>query len=210
VTMAGARIDHLVVTAADLASGLELVRKTVGIEPQAGGKHARMGTHNLVLRLGPSLYLEVISPDPGAPEPGRPRWFELDRPGPPRLAGWVARTNDIRGTAAASSESLGTIAEMTRGDLKWLITIPEDGKLPLGGAGPALIEWHAEPHPAARMRETGCSLVALEVLHPEPARVSALLRSLSLEDDVSVDRGDRPHLVARLQTPAGPRTLGGE
>jgi hypothetical protein len=208
--MAATRIDHLVVTAPDLASGLELVRKALGVEPQAGGRHARMGTHNLVLRLAPEVYLEVISPDPEAPDPGRSRWFELDRPGPPRLAGWVARTSDIRTTAAASAEPLGAIAEMTRGDLKWLITIPDDGKLPLGGAAPALIEWHTESHPAARMRETGCSLLALQVFHPEPARVSALLRSLSLQDEVSIDRADRPHLVARFHTPSGPRTLGRE
>src|SRR3954469_9291740 len=103
-----ARIDHLVVTAPDLRSGIELVRNALGVEPQPGGKHAPMGTHNLVLKLGPSIYLEVISPDPGAPSPGRPRWFELDEGRPPRLAGWVARTSDIRATAARASEPIGT------------------------------------------------------------------------------------------------------
>ena len=201
-------IDHLVVTAPDLASGAELVRRALGVELQTGGKHARLGTHNLVLKLGDAIYLEVIAPDPDAPEPGRPRWFELDDRRPPRLAGWAARTSDVRATAAASSEPLGTIAEMSRNDLNWLITIPDDGKLPLGGAGPALIEWRA-PHPAAKMRETGCSLVALEAFHPDAQRVSTLLRSISLRDDVSVSRAERPYLVARFQTPAGPRSLGG-
>jgi hypothetical protein len=203
------RIDHLVVAAPDLGSGLGLVRGALGVEPQAGGKHARMGTHNLVLKLGDALYLEVISPDPDAPAPGRPRWFDLDGGGPPRLAGWVARTGDIRAAAAASSEPLGTIAEMSRGDLNWLITIPEDGRLPLGGAAPALIEWRSEPHPAARMRDAGCSLASVEVFHPDPRRVSALFESLSLRDEVSVAASERPHLVARFQTPAGPRSLGG-
>jgi hypothetical protein len=201
-------VDHLVVTAPDLASGADFVRRTLGVEPQTGGKHARIGTHNLVLKLGDSVYLEVIAPDPEAPDPGRPRWFELDDRRPPRLAGWAARTDDIRATAAASSEPLGTIAEMSRGDLNWLITIPDDGKLPLGGPGPALIEWRA-PHPAARMRDAGCSLVALQVFHPDPRRVSALLVSLALRDGVSVSAAERPHLVARFQTPAGPRSLGG-
>ena len=107
-------IDHLVVTAPDLASGAELVRRALGVELQTGGKHARLGTHNLLLKLGDAIYLEVIATDPDAPEPGRPRWFELDDRRPPRLAGWAARTNDIRATAAASSEPLGTIAEMSR------------------------------------------------------------------------------------------------
>ena len=205
-----AHIDHLVVTAPDLASGLALVTRALGVELQAGGKHVRMATHNLVLKLGPSIYLEVISPDPDGTPPGRPRWFELDDGGPPRLAGWVARTTDIRTAAAAASEPLGPIAEMSRGDLNWLITIPEDGKLPLGGAGPAaLIEWRTDFHPASRMRETGCSLLALQAFHPEPARVSRLYGSIGLRDQISVASGERPHLVARFQTPAGPRSLSG-
>jgi len=201
-------IDHLIVTAPDLASGAELVRRALGVDPQAGGKHVRLATHNLVLKLGDAVYLEVIAPDPDAPDPGRPRWFELDDRRAPRLAGWAARTTDIRATAAASSEPLGTITAMSRGDLNWLITVPDDGKLPLGGAGPALIEWHA-PHPAARMRDAGCSLVALQVFHPDPPRVSALYRSIDIRGDVEAKAADRPHLVARFQTPAGPRSLGG-
>ena len=200
-------IDHLIVTAPDLASGAELVRRALGVELQAGGKHATLGTHNLVLKLGDAIYLEVIAPDPDAPAPGRPRWFELDDRRPPRLAGWAARTSDIRATAAASSEALGTIAEMSRGDLNWLITIPDDGKLPLGGAGPALIEWRT-PHPAARMRDAGCSLAVLEAFHPDARRVSALLRSLSLRDEVPVSSAERPYLRARFQTPGGPRSFG--
>jgi hypothetical protein len=202
-------IDHLVVTAPDLASGLAFVTRVLGVEMQAGGKHVRMATHNLVLKLGPSIYLEVISPDPDGTPPGCSRWFELDDGNAPRLAGWVARTTDIRTAAAAASEPLGPISEMSRGDLNWLITIPEDGRLPLGGPGPGLIEWRTDSHPASRMRETGCSLLLLQAFHPEPARVSRLYDSIDLGDQVFVAPGERPYLAARFQTPAGPRTLGG-
>jgi len=201
-------IDHLIVTAPDLASGAELVRRALGVDPQTGGKHVRLGTHNLVLNLGDALYLEVIAPDPDAPDPGRPRWFELDDRRPPRLAGWAARTTDIRATAAAASEPLGTITEMSRGDLNWLITIPQDGKLPLGGAGPALIEWHA-PHPAGKMRDTGCSLAGFDVFHPDAQRVAALYQSIGIRDGIQVSTARGAHLVARFHTPAGPRSLGG-
>ncbi len=64
------QIDHIVITAPDLGAGAELVRRSLGVMPQAGGEHARMGTHNLLLKLGDSLYLEVIAPNPNAPEPG--------------------------------------------------------------------------------------------------------------------------------------------
>jgi len=172
-----------------------------------------MGTHNLVLKVGDSLYLEVIAPNPKAPQPGRPRWFELDdlKPdAPPRLATWVARTDDIRSTLAVSTEPLGEIEALSRGELDCLITIPRDGRLPLGGVAPALIEWRTQGHPAARLQETGCTLLRLEAFHPDAARISALLESISVEGEVSVaplPAGTRPYLVAHIQTPSGPRTL---
>jgi hypothetical protein len=53
-------------------------------------------------------------------------------------------------TAAGSFEVLGPIEPMSRGKLNWLITIPADGSLTLDGVAPALIQWDAEPHPAAK------------------------------------------------------------
>jgi len=209
----GSRIDHIVVTAADLAAGADLVRRSLGTMPQTGGGHARMGTHNLVFKLGDSLYLEVIAPNPKGPAPGRPRWFGLDdlKPDtPPRLATWAARTDDIRSTVAASSETLGEVEAMSRGELHWLITIPRDGRLPLGGIAPALIQWPRQDHPAGRMRETGCTLLRLEAFHPEPARIAALLKSISLEGPISVSplpAESRPYLVAHIQTANGRRTI---
>jgi hypothetical protein len=140
--LSGCELDHLVVTAADLRSGVEWVRDVLGAEPRPGGKHREMGTHNCLLRLGESAYLEVIAPDPGGCRPEWPRWFDLDhvsKGSPPRLAAWVARTPDIRAAQAACSEPLGGVERMSRGNLEWLITIPEDGSLPLDGAAPTLI-----------------------------------------------------------------------
>src|SRR5205823_5753717 len=113
-------------------------------------------------------------------------------------ATWVAGTNDIRATVAACSEPLGSVEPMSRDRLSWLITIPPDGALLLGGIAPALIEWHTEPHLAAGLRDVGCSLLRLEAFHPEPARISALLRSISLEGPISVTplpAGSRPYLA---------------
>jgi hypothetical protein len=210
------QIDHFVITAPALAIGAEFVRRSLGVALQAGGEHARMGTHNLLLKLGDSTYLEVISPDPDAPRPGKPRWFQLDEQGadaPPRLATWVARTTDIRSTLAASSEPLGNVEAMSRGELNWLITIPSDGSLPFGGAAPTLIEWGTKTHPAAKLRDVGCSFVRFEAFHPQAQRISALLKSISVEGDISVallPAGEPPFLVVHLQTPAGPKKLGGQ
>lgn len=211
--MPGCRIDHLAIVAPTLAAGSDALFAQLGVRPQPGGRHARMGTHNLLLRLGEALYLEVIAVDPDAPAPGRPRWFELDRlavDAPPRLACWLARSDDIVASLAAAPEPLGVLEAMSRGALDWRITVPADGSLPLGGAAPGLIQWDSPTHPAAQLPDQGCTLVALELLHPTPARVQAVLDALALAEPavaVSVRAAAAPGLVAQVRTPTGLRTL---
>jgi hypothetical protein len=207
------RIDHITVTAPSLDAGAVYVERCLGVRPPPGGEHPRMGTHNLLLRLGEAMFLEVIAVNPHAPRPARPRWFALDELAPeavPRLACWVARTDDIQASAATTSEALGRVQTMTRGDLEWLISIPDDGSLPLGGVGPALIQWHASAHPAARMQDLGCALVSLELRHPDPERVRRLLDSLALSEPsvaVSVVRAAEAGLSVHIRTPTGLRAI---
>jgi len=137
---------------------------------------------------------------------------EQEANAPPRLATWVARTTDIRSTLAVSSEPLGNVEPMSRAELNWLITIRSDGGLPFDGVAPALIEWGTETHPAKRLREASCSFVKLEAFHPEAQRISTLFRSIGVDGSVSVAPlrpGERPYLMAHLQTPAGLRRLSG-
>lgn len=203
-------IDHIVITAPTLAAGTAFVREKFGVEPQIGGEHSAMGTHNKLLRLGEALYLEVIAVNPDAPPPGRPRWFGLDRMDSragPALSAWVVRVSDIQTAASAVSESLGEIRPMSRADLNWLITIPADGVVPLDGIAPALIEWRTNELPAARLGDLGLSLLELELFHPEAARVESLLTTLELKGPFSVSQGERPHLRALIDTPSGVREL---
>ena len=208
-----AMLDHLIVTAPNLKSGVEWVRDTLNATPEYGGMHPRMGTHNCLLSLDDQTYLEVIAPDPNAPQPNRPRWFELDsleRDSPPRLAAWVARTDDIKLTASASTEPLGVIEPMSRGDLNWLITVTDDGALTFGGIAPILIEWPTQVHPSAGMRDSGCQLLQLELHHPEAQRAGDMLQSIGIESKVSLKplaSGLAPRLVVRIRTAQGDKTL---
>lgn len=211
--MKASSIDHIVITAPTLQDGAAYVRHVLGVDMQTGGEHPRMGTHNLLLRLDDALFLEVIAINSVAPSPGRPRWFALDRLAPdalPSLSTWVVHTGDIRASVSACSESLGDIAPMSRGTLNWLITIPDDGSVPLDGIAPALIEWNTDVHPASRLDDLGLSLHGLDLFHPDPERVTNMLASLKLEGPVTVrptSPGVAPHLVAHVNTPNGLRTL---
>jgi len=209
--MVPSAIDHLVLTAPTLASGAEFVTRALGVPLQRGGEHPRMGTHNLLLRLSASTYLEVIAVDPAAAGPGRPRWFGLDGLAPnaaPRLATWVARTATIEAAAAGVPEPLGVVEAMTRGDLRWRLTVPPDGTMPLDGLAPALIQWESPGHPAETLVDRGCVLEGLEARHPDPARLRAVLKALGLGGEVQVTAGAVPALAARIRTPSGVRWIG--
>src|SRR5262249_8710517 len=99
---------------------------------------------------------------------------DLKPDAPPRLATWALRTPDIRSSVAASTEPLGEIEPMSRGELNWLIAFPKDGSLPFDGIAPALIEWPPTAQVARRLEDKGCALVKLEGFHPQAARISAL------------------------------------
>jgi hypothetical protein len=76
--MLACEFDHLIIGAHTLEQGAAFIEALLGVQPQAGGRHVAMGTHNRVLKLGARAYLEVIAIDPAAAAPSRPRWFGLD------------------------------------------------------------------------------------------------------------------------------------
>ncbi|QJW85419.1 VOC family protein [Ramlibacter terrae] len=187
--------------------------------PGPGGEHPLMGTHNRLLRIAtvdyPRAYPEIIAIQPGKqPERGR-RWFDLDdealrdalRHRGPRLVHFVANVSDVR-QAAESLQALGidrgdvvSASRMTpRGLLEWQITIRADGQRLFDGVMPTLIEWGAT-HPAAGMGESGITLQALVLRHPQAATVRAAQAAIDLQG-VGVKEGPAG-LCAVLDTPRG-------
>ena len=206
-------IDHLTITAPTLDIGAAYVGEALGVYPQEGGKHQKMGTHNLLLRLGNTVYLEIIAIDPSAPVPNRPRWFALDKvesTSKPVLATWVARTQDIFSIVDSCSESFSAVEPMNRGSLNWLITIQNDGELNMGGVVPALIQWQTAKHPAEGLNDNGLTLIDLELHHSNTEQVHAMLESINFEGALSVKRTElsvQPYLKAIIETPSGVRQL---
>lgn len=206
-------MDHMTITAPSLAIGVEYVRQTLGAIPEIGGEHPRMATHNCFVKLGQKFYLEILAINPRAPTPPRSRWFQLDQPDPEcptRLATWILRTDDIKAAAAASPVPLGYVEPMSRGQINWLMTIRQDGNMPLDGIAPTLIQWPAGVHPTNTLRDSSCFLVRLEGFHPEPKQVTSVLEAIGFKGDFRVSAlptGASPYLVAHIQTPTGLRRL---
>lgn len=207
-------LDHLVLAATTLADGIDYVATLTGVAPQPGGKHVPMGTHNAVLRLGERAYLEVIAIDPEGAKPARPRWFDLDDIAlqaelmeRPRLIHWVGSTDDIERMAAKCPVPLGPVQRMARGDYRWRITIPDDGRRPARGIVPTLIQWDVPIHPADRLSTSGVSLTGLAATHPEPERIRAALEALDLAGAMPVTYDRETRLAAMLHSPRGIVTL---
>jgi hypothetical protein len=192
-----AHIDHLVIGTNDLASGTDWTESRLGAACDGGGAHPLMGTHNRLMRLAGGPYLEVIAIDPDASSPGRPRWFTLDREktksrfatGPGALC-WVAAVSDIETAVRQCGYDCGQITTVTRGDLQWRLTIPDDGSLPAGGVLPSLIEWPEGMHPVTSLAETDIYLDTIHLTHPDPAHIEACLDRLGLASIATVTSGD--------------------
>lgn len=209
------RFDHLAIGARDLGAGADAVEAALGVRPPAGGKHDRMGTHNLLTATGPDTFLEVIAIDPDAPAPTRPRWFGLDDPEvaarleTPRPHTLVAATKDLDAAieaARAVGVDYGDALTITRGALTWRFAVRDDGAIPLGGAAPLIMEWPDGPHPAGRMPDLGLRFGAIEIRTPEAARLNALLTALG-GLPVTVTEAEETALVAELTAPGGRRAV---
>lgn len=204
-----AQIDHIVIVAPSLAAGSQFVVQSLGVAPGPGRKHPHMGSHNLLLSLGPSVYLEVAAADPEAAPISRRRWFGLDdvtHTSPSRLAAWVASTNQI---LSAASPEYGHAETMRREGRAWQMTVTLDGSPPLSGAAPVLIQRSGSAHPAAALAESGLRLRRFRIETPDAERLRAFLARIDLAQvEVCVVHGAVCKLIAEIETPLGLRTLG--
>lgn len=209
------KLDHVALIAPSLEAGAAYVKETLGIDMPYGGKHPQMGTHNLLLRLGTDVFLEVIAVDPEADPPNRPRWFGLDDRATVqsewdagrRLRGWVTRTDDLAGVLTQHADKFGRQERVSRGDRQWLFAVKEDGSLPCGGAAPCLMDWGPRGNPASSMPDHGMSLKSFEVQHPDVPWVEKLYKEIGIIDPPKVVWGKCLRYSAVIETSAGLATI---
>lgn len=199
-------VDHLLYAVADLETGCDEIEQRLGVRPVRGGRHPAYGTHNALLSLGPTTYLEIIARDPQLPIPERGVLFGLEDIRRSALVTWVLRRQPIDAAVASAASGgvrLGPIqsghrdnADGTR--LSWKLTDPYT--MPFDGAVPFLIQWGTTPHPA-RTAPPGGRLVGLRAEHPGAHRLRGALSALGVEMDVH--EGAAFRLVATIRTASG-------
>lgn len=205
-----ATFDHVVIGASDLTADTAWVETQLGAPTGGGGAHPLMATHNRLLRLGGAGgYLEVIAADPEAPLPARRRWYRLDdvKTGQrlaarPRALCWVASVSDIESAVLACGYDAGAIIEVTRGSLRWRLTVPEDGDLAADGILPALIEWPDGVDPVAALPVESVSLARITATYPDPAFISDCMTRLGLGQMMTIDPGP-PSIAFDFRTASG-------
>jgi hypothetical protein len=203
--------DHLAVLTTRLDHGIAYVENALGVRLTPGGQHPHFGTHNAVLSLGPSEYLEVIAIDPDVPAPSYPRWFDLDQfqqaaqgQDVSLLGRWILRSDDLTSELTRLGPAVGSPIALSRGDLAWRMAVPETGALPYDNLHPALIGWDG-PHPAERLPDIGCRLASLSVSHPD---AHALCEQVNVSDHrISFVPAHDIGLIAEIETPQGRRQL---
>lgn len=203
-----ASFDHLAYCASDLAQGVALAERALGVGFAAGGKHELMATHNRLLGLD-DLYLEVIAIDPDAAPAERARWFDLDRfQGELRLTNWVVRCEDLDAALAICPPGMGTLLQLTRGPYRWRMAVPDNGQLPFDGCFPALIEWQGSAHPTQALPASGLRLERLDIGHPQAEALKLALAPLVQDPRVFVSAAPQKQMMARFDGPGGALWLG--
>lgn len=211
------RFDHGVFAVQDLSVGQEYWQDKFGFQLPVGGQHPRMGTHNLLTATGQNQFLEMIAIDPQAPAPSQPRWFNLDdsiqhqRSAVPSPLTWVVATDDIAQAVEAAKQAgfpVGNIIEMTRGDLRWLITVRPDGKLVENGCFPILIEWpRGLAHPAGQMTDCQIRYQVIRLCHPQPERLRQGLKAIGADQMVEILSAPIAHIAFDLMIQETPILL---
>lgn len=206
-------IDHITFVAKTLDQAQHYAEEMFGVALPAGGCHPVMGTHNLLTKIAPDVFLEFIAIDPEAIPPNGKRWFALDRleaegklNAEPRLYSWVASLTDLEAKVSSFTEM--EAMSITRGEVRWNFCLRKDREAEAGGVFPALIEW-GDISPANRMLEVGITLRKLSLSHPEMSGIYSRMQFLGWKTEappnqmVQFETGSIPSMHLELQTPKG-------
>lgn len=199
-------IDHLLYTTSNLEVGMDEIEKLLGVRPILGGRHPEYGTHNALLSLGDSIYLEIIAPDPKSSYTENSFILKKCVQQKSKLSTWALRSDKIDELASFAVQNGLHLGELKSGSrekadgtfLSWKLTDLRDQLF--DGALPFLINWGETPHPATIAPRAG-ELIGFEIKHPKAEQVSNGLKILGA--NIQVNKAEKSKLIAKIKTKKG-------
>ena len=168
------KLDHVVIAANNLDEGTSYVENKLNVKLSNIGYHRDMGTHNRVVKISKSVYLEVISIDPNCGHLNSKRWFNLDSlklqsqlRKSPQVIGYVIENVDIK-----ILKYYEPFFKASRGEYKWKFAMPGTNaniladQTHFNGIIPSLINWESE-RPINKMQDNHLNLEKIEILLSE-------------------------------------------
>lgn len=193
------KIDHIIVGVNNLDTGIAQIKSLTGIEPIYGGVHTGGKTHNALIDLGDSIYLEIVSPTKGNSYEGLDQLTSL------KTIGWAIRTSNIHKLETMleieqirmSSPRTGGRKTPNGDKLDWTTMGLEQFGLDVF---PFFIQWNTSAHPTSNA-PGGISFQALEVETKNKIKMDSLLKLIQLDLQVVSSEDEKLNLV--LDTPKG-------
>ncbi len=199
------RIDHIVYCVRDLDLASDYIERLTGIRPVYGGRHLSKGTHNALLKVGASAYLELLAID-DENDNVDDRWMGIDLIENEVITRWAIKSDDLTGDANTLHSidfSKGRILTGSRkckdgSSLKWQMTDPLNS--PAVDIIPFYISWKNGIHPSNQLQD-GCAIRKLNIHHPAPMRCNQMFQALNLDITAYEASGVQIELI--LDTPKG-------
>jgi hypothetical protein len=169
------QLDHIVIAHPNLDLAIEEFADLTGCTPAYGGPHLGGGTHNALVSLGDSVYLELISPDPGqVSKEAKSKTSNLAQriaaSEGSKLLAWAVRSNRLDEMSGAlhgfdAARPFDMSRQQPDGEtLNWRLMnlVNHD----LHGFAPFFIDWLDCAHPTSTNPVAG-EFISLSISHPD-------------------------------------------
>jgi hypothetical protein len=195
-------LDHILLGCSDLDKGITFVEEKTGVRAAFGGVHPGRGTQDALLSFGEHRYLEIIAPDPK--QSGVQQFTAIANLVEPRLIGWAAHPGDLDSFAKKLHEASLAFEGPTPGSrkrpdgglLQWkALRLKDDAS----GLLPFFIEWSANSLHPSTDAPSGCRIVRIEILTPDPDALAKTAKQLGL--DFPIVKANNPQLRATIASP---------
>ena len=205
-------IDHIVYCVPDLDTAIDKLERQLGIRPVYGGSHQMQGTHNALLDLGESCYLEILAVDSDNQTKTADRWMGIDLISQPTVTRWALKSDDLvkdqhlirQYDKRLAHKSEGSRVTASGQRLTWQMILPQPR--PLIELVPFMVDWsQSEIHPCDGLK-AGCLLTEIELKGPANGDRTGCLSEI-LEEDLTVLQADSPQISITVKGPNGTITL---